>query len=171
MSVQTTARRHSVFHRLTVSGNNASRVLRVGSGVSVDIDDLTIAHGRADNGAGIWNAGGSLSLTHVIVSQNQAQGAPDSRALGGGVFNQGGTLTVAHSTFSANVVAGGLRLGATVTPGQGGGIQPATGAPKRRRSASEDSLSRMPPSDAAPPSLYRRPSVPERSGVRHTRWP
>src|SRR5262249_58470227 len=52
-------------NRLTVSGNDASRVFRIGSGVSVDIHDLTIAHGRADNSAGIWNAGGSLSLTHV----------------------------------------------------------------------------------------------------------
>src|SRR5262245_11582951 len=32
-------------NRLTVSGNDASRVFRIGSGVSVNIDDLTIAHG------------------------------------------------------------------------------------------------------------------------------
>jgi hypothetical protein len=44
-------------NRLAVSGNDASRVFRIGSGVSVDIDDLTTTHGRADNGAGIWNAG------------------------------------------------------------------------------------------------------------------
>src|SRR5580765_3634734 len=39
---------------LTVSGNDSSRVFRVGSGVSVDINDLTITHGRAANGGGIW---------------------------------------------------------------------------------------------------------------------
>src|SRR5262245_36887913 len=42
--------------RLAVSGNDASRVFRIDSGVSVDIDDLTITHGRADNGGAIWNA-------------------------------------------------------------------------------------------------------------------
>ena len=114
--------------RLAVSGNDASRVFRIGSGVTVAIDDLTITHGRADNGGGIWNAGGSLSLSHVIVSQNQALGAPGNQAQGGGVFNQGGTLTVAHSTFSGNVAIGGLRLGVPVTQGRGGGINSDQGA-------------------------------------------
>src|SRR5262249_51606458 len=107
---------------LAVSGSDASRVFRIGSGVTVAIDDLTITHGRADNGGGIWNASGSLSLSHVIVSQNQALGAPGNLAQGGGVFNQGGALTVEHSTFSGNVAIGGLRLGAPVTQGRGGGI-------------------------------------------------
>jgi hypothetical protein len=107
--------------KLAVSGNDASRVFRVSSSITVDIDDLTITHGRADNGGGIWNAGGILGLTHVMVSQNQALGAPGSRADGGGVFNTG-ALTVDHSTFSANVVVGGPRVDATVTTGQGGGL-------------------------------------------------
>jgi hypothetical protein len=45
--------------RLTVSGNDASRVFRVTSGVTAEIDDLTITHGLADNGGGIWNDGGT----------------------------------------------------------------------------------------------------------------
>src|SRR5262245_8201733 len=100
---------------LAVSGNDTSRVFRIDSGVTADIDDLTVTHGRADNGGGIWNAGGSLSLTRVVVSQNQALGGADSRAQGGGVLNLGGTLTVTHSTFTDNLVQGGFR-------GQGGGI-------------------------------------------------
>src|SRR6516162_3479386 len=74
---------------LTISGNDASRVFRVASGVSVEIDDLTITHGRADNGGGIWNAGGTLTLSDDVISNNQALGAAGSRADGGGVFNQG----------------------------------------------------------------------------------
>src|SRR5262249_9069786 len=110
-------------NRLTVSGNDASRVFRVGSGVTVEIDDLTIAHGRADNGGGLWDAGGTLPRAHDVIAANQALGAPGSGARGGGVFNQGGTLTVDHSTFSDNVVVGGRRLDAAVTTGgQGGGI-------------------------------------------------
>jgi hypothetical protein len=108
--------------RLAVSGNDTSRVFRIGSGVTVDIDDLTITHGQADNGGGIWNAGGNLSLTQVIVSENQALGARGSLAQGGGVFNQGGALSVDHCTFSGNVAIGGVRLGAPVTQGRGGGI-------------------------------------------------
>src|SRR5262245_41836428 len=113
---------------LAVSGNDASRVFRISSGVSVTIDDLTITHGRADNGGGIWNAGGNLTLIRVVVSDNQALGAPGSGAQGGGVFNQGGTVTVTLSTVGDNVVVGGLRLNATPTPGQGGGIANDVGA-------------------------------------------
>src|SRR5216683_2087216 len=69
-------------NQLTVSGNDASRVFRIDSGITVDIDDLTITHGRADNGGGIWNAGGTLILSHDVVSQNQALGASGSRAEG-----------------------------------------------------------------------------------------
>src|SRR5262249_36538222 len=87
---------------LAVSGSDASRVFRIDSGVTAAIDDLMITHGRADNGGGIWNAGGSLSLSRVIVSQNQALGAQGNLAQGGGVFNQGGALSADHSTFSAN---------------------------------------------------------------------
>src|SRR5712692_4420456 len=38
---------------LAVSGNDASRVFLVGSGISVDVEDLTVTHGRAGNGGGI----------------------------------------------------------------------------------------------------------------------
>lgn len=37
---------------LAVSGSDVSRVFRIGSGVTADIDDLTITHGRANNGGG-----------------------------------------------------------------------------------------------------------------------
>src|SRR5215469_9922960 len=79
--------------QLTVSGNDASRVFDVsGSGTSVEIDDLTIAHGLANNsgGGGILNAGSTLTLAHDAFADNQAVGAPGSGAKGGGVFNQGG---------------------------------------------------------------------------------
>src|SRR5262245_51732246 len=117
--------------RLAVSGNDTNRVFQISSGVAVGIDDLTITHGRANNGGGIWNAGGSLSLNHVIVSQNQVLGDPGTQGQGGGVFNQGGTLTALHCTFSGNVVVGGRRLGPFVTQGRGGGINSDQGATTR----------------------------------------
>ena len=87
------------------------------------IDDLTITHGRAGNGGGILNAGGTLSLTHVVLSHNQAVGAPGNQAQGGGVFNQGGLNRPRRTaTFSGNVAIGGLRLGAALPRVEAAGL-------------------------------------------------
>lgn len=97
--------------RLAVSGNDASRVFRIGSGVAASIDDLTITHGRAaGQGGGILNAG-TLTLSHVTLSENQVVGIAGANlgavvdAFGGGVFNTG-TLTVRHSLFVHNQSVG-----------------------------------------------------------------
>src|SRR5262245_44171194 len=97
--------------RLAVSGNDASRVLRIGSGAEVTIDDLTVSNGRAvGQGGGILNAG-SLTLSRAIVSNNQAVGRAGATlgavvdAFGGGIFNAG-TLTVGHTIFVHNQAIG-----------------------------------------------------------------
>src|SRR5262249_26745068 len=83
---------------LAVSGSGQSRIFRIAPGVSAAIDDLTVTRGRADNGGGIWNQGGNLTLLRVVVSDNRA-------ATGGGLANvSGATLTVTHSTFTGNQV-------------------------------------------------------------------
>src|SRR5262249_48884660 len=103
--------------RLTVSGNHSSRVFGIsGSSAHVEIDDLTIADGRATGttftglsgpvtlGGGILNNGANLILSAVTVNNNQAVG---SIGAGGGVANVfGATLTVEHSTFTGNRAAG-----------------------------------------------------------------
>ena len=102
--------------RLAVSGNNASRVFQINSGVAVNIDGLTVTHGRAvGQGGGILNAG-TLTVSHAILSDNQVFGLPGASltavvdAFGGGIFNKG-TLTVSHSTFVHN-----QSIGADGTP-------------------------------------------------------
>ena len=102
--------------RLAVSGNDASRVFRIGSGVAVSIDDLTVTRGRAvGQGGGILNAG-TLTLSHSILSDNQVIGVPGASlgavvdAFGGGIFNTG-ALTVSHSAFVHN-----QSIGADGTP-------------------------------------------------------
>ena len=103
--------------RLAVSGNDASRVFQISSGVAVSIDDLTVTHGHAlPRGGGILNAG-TLTLSHAVVSDNQVIGLPGANlgavvdALGGGILNTG-SLTVRHSTFVHN-----QSIGANGTPG------------------------------------------------------
>lgn len=83
--------------RLTVSGNNASRVFEVTSASTAGISGLTITGGNADttNGGGIRSAG-TLTLRKSAVSGNSAIGS------GGGILNNNGTLTVTGSTVSGN---------------------------------------------------------------------
>lgn len=102
--------------RLAVSGNDASRVFRISSGVAVSIEGLAVTHGRAvGQGGGILNAG-TLTLSHDILSDNTVVGVPGASlsavvdAFGGGIFNSG-ALTVGYSDFVHN-----QSIGADGTP-------------------------------------------------------
>jgi hypothetical protein len=101
--------------KLAVSGSDASRVFKIGSGVAANIDDLTITHGRGLlRGGGILNAG-TLTLSDSVVSDNVVVGLPGatpaSDAMGGGILNSG-TLTVRDTSFDHN-----RSLGAAGNPG------------------------------------------------------
>src|SRR5262249_46547742 len=96
--------------RLAVSGNDASRVFQISSGVAVSIDGLTVTRGHALlRGGGIRNDG-TLTLTHAVVSDNEVVGLPGVGAavdaFGGGIFNTG-TLVVSHTCFVGNRSTGG----------------------------------------------------------------
>jgi hypothetical protein len=97
--------------RITVSGNNASRVFQIDAGVRAELDGLTITHGRVttSSGGGIYNAG-TLTVSNSTLSGNSAY------YYGGGIYNNyyGATLTVSNSTLSGN--------SATGRHGSGGGI-------------------------------------------------
>ena len=81
--------------QLTISGGDVTRVIQNISNLA--IDGLTIAHGldHLESG-GIWNNGGTLTLTHSTVSGNS------SRDGGGGILNLNGMVTVINSTISGN---------------------------------------------------------------------
>lgn len=113
-------------HRLTISGNETSRVFQMGGAeTDVEMKDLTIANGRSmvkedvgitlTRGGGILNDGGVLTLSRVTMRNNQAidiiSGDVSSDVVGGGaVANTGnGKLTATHCRFIGNVVSGGLR--------------------------------------------------------------
>ena len=89
---------------LTISGGGQSRVFDIEGGSAV-LSGLTISGGQADNGAGLYHNGGTLSLTGCTVSGNTAG------SLGGGLGNQVGTATLTNCTVSGNTAAAGGGVG------------------------------------------------------------
>ncbi len=90
---------------ITISGNNAVRVLEVNTNAALVVQNLTITSGRG-YGAAIYNDDGGT----VTVMNSTLSGNTGSR--GGGIYNdQGGTVTVTNSTISGNSVdAGGAAI-------------------------------------------------------------
>jgi len=84
-------------NQITVSGNAASTVFQVDSGVTASISGLTITDGAgSSNGegdSGGINNDGTLTVANSTLSDNTAA------VYGGGILNAN-TLTVANSTFS-----------------------------------------------------------------------
>jgi predicted outer membrane repeat protein len=79
---------------LTISGNNAVRVMEVSAGATLDLEGVTVANGSEAHGGGILNSG-TLTVSDSILSAN-------SVSVGGGAIRNFGTLTVTSSTFSGN---------------------------------------------------------------------
>lgn len=82
---------------------------------------LTVSNGQATLGAGITNVEGSLTLTRVVVSGNQAlvEDGSDTVAEGGGILSEG-PLTLRETTVVGNVAR--ARSGSSQTVAAGGGV-------------------------------------------------
>ena len=121
---------------ITVSGNHASGIFEIASGVIVTISDLTISNAFHFAGGGILNNGGTLSVSNSTLSDSSSSAGggianlgggsvtvinstfSGNTASGGGIFNQGGMVTITNSTISNNSAAGGggvFNQGGTVT--------------------------------------------------------
>jgi hypothetical protein len=93
------------FGTPTLDGDNLGSVVSVGAGVNVTINNLTITHGIADFGGGIYNDGGTVTLTgSSSVVSNTAY------VLGGGIFNVGALTLNNNSSVTGNTarVGGGI---------------------------------------------------------------
>jgi predicted outer membrane repeat protein len=85
---------------ITLDGNAAFSVLVV-FGLAT-LQDITITHGLAQTGGGVFLAG-NLTILRSTLIDNDATGWDSLDAGGGGVFmNTGSTLTVRTSTFVGN---------------------------------------------------------------------
>jgi len=91
---------------VTISGNDAVRVMVVNAGVTVELRDLTVANGFSTNGGGGIANSGTLIITNSTFSSNTASGGGPGASGGGGIANfDGGMLTITNSTFSGNDTA------------------------------------------------------------------
>ena len=108
--------------RITISGNNASRVFKMGPGTEVSIDDLTIANALntdkedvgiiVSRGGAILNDGGMLHLIRIAMLNNRtldAGSGPTAQVVGGGaIVNSGNaTLIADQCLFVGNSASGG----------------------------------------------------------------
>ncbi|NJM44826.1 MAG: DUF4347 domain-containing protein [Alkalinema sp. RU_4_3] len=96
--------------KLSISGNNASRVFEIASAGKATINRLFITQGRATgDGGGILNFG-TMTVNNSTVSGNTATN------VGGGIYNFSGTLTLKSSTVSGNTAqyGGGISNGSTL---------------------------------------------------------
>jgi hypothetical protein len=86
-------------------GTPGFRIFTVDAGAQVTLDGLTITAGRALNGGGISNSGGTLMIEacSIVGNADSGYGQPSS---GGGVYNHG-TLAINASTISGNSASRG----------------------------------------------------------------
>ena len=80
---------------VTVSGGGTSRVFQIDSGVTASISGLTITDGNANNGGGLADYGGNLTLNDCTISSNSA-------GSGGGLYDKGGALILTDCNVSDN---------------------------------------------------------------------
>ena len=124
-------------NKVTVSGNNASTVFDVQSGVTATISGLTITKGSYavpyGFGADAIANYGTLTLSDCVVTGNAI--ASGTRSYGAAIFNYLGTLTIAGCTITGNTGTFGGAInndgpltitdstisGNSVSGGQGGG--------------------------------------------------
>ncbi len=98
--------------RLTIDGNNASRIISTGPGVIAEINGIRFTNG---NGVGalntgragaIYNAGGTLVLRNLIITGNSAANGGAMNNSSAGSPSVPGILTIENSIVSNNTASG-----------------------------------------------------------------
>ena len=76
-------------------GQATGNVITIDGNYSIQISGLTIRHGVANNGGGLYNIDSNLTLTEVTFTENIAD-------YGGGMYNDSGTITLTNVNFTNN---------------------------------------------------------------------
>src|SRR5581483_9375161 len=92
--------------KITISGNNSSRIFVVNGGATLTLDNLTLVKGFANaDGGAIWSSG-FLLITNCIFSNNQTSAAWS----GGAIFAQGETHLINSQFFNNKAGNGGALM-------------------------------------------------------------
>jgi predicted outer membrane repeat protein len=83
---------------ITIDGANSFSIFNAQTGVTLNLEFLTLAHGSADEGGAIFNQG-TTTVTNCTFSGNTA--------IAGGAIFTNGAMMITNSTFSSNQAAGG----------------------------------------------------------------
>lgn len=126
----------ATIQRSTAAGTPQFRILQLGSGAHVSINNLIVNNGNViavftmteGGGGGIYNNQGTLTLDTCTFNNNGAQGAGGVdgnfdfqdggrgyNGRGGGVYSRGGSLTATSCGFTGNLALGGT--GGSYYPG------------------------------------------------------
>ena len=92
----------------TISGGGEYQIFRVGEEGSLEIFDVTLTNGLADQGGAIFVDGGDLTVNSSTFSDNSAGIGPGRH--GGAIYIDSGTATITASTFSNNSASWGGAL-------------------------------------------------------------
>jgi CSLREA domain-containing protein len=90
--------------KLTISGNDQSRILLTDTAAAVSLSGMTFTRGRAIGGVGgAILSQGYLSMRNMAITGNQTVAGPAPEILyGGGLYSLNGKVNIVNCTFSDN---------------------------------------------------------------------
>jgi hypothetical protein len=115
-------------HSVTIDGQNQVRVFLVSSNVHFTLLNITVANGRADQGGGLLNKGGTVNLSNCVFTGNQSSGAfptdqSTAAARGGAIYSVGGEIDAINCLFTTNTaVPAAATNGTVVLEARGGAL-------------------------------------------------
>ncbi len=84
--------------------------LHVSGPASTDITGGTVSgNSAAQEGGGLWNGSGSMTVSGTVVDGNSASGMGADQG-GGGIFNAGGSIDISNATIINNLASGGTSV-------------------------------------------------------------
>jgi len=86
---------------VTLDGGDSVEVLRVNGGATLRLDALTVAHGSAAIGGGLYNDG-TVSISNSTFASNSTHNPAETSFSGGGGLYNDGTMSISNSTFANN---------------------------------------------------------------------